>query len=672
MSILLGLLLLVGGVVGGVYASAPALINKLSLTEAEAISYRWLDHLALEFDLPGEPPQDISSRHSLVYSIFPKMDIAPEQQPDLLNPQGYFKVNNLTVLEAYSVYTSAGDTIVAGGNISAVAISPEQHKRILRRVIDDGRIISVSRPLNAESPARSFAIYFPLRKSGKVTGVGRMTLESSPFQAVVLGAFQRGATVMAFLVVMIVSIVLLVLYFSLKTQAGAEFEAAYLAYRDPLTDLANRRTLSEDLPEWCDRVSKAYGGSMVVLDIDHFKEVNDTYGHGIADNLLAVIGDRLALLPDDCTAYRLSGDEFVILMQSPFGVADLERSLLELIEELQAPVVLDEVTLHPRLSVGVAHAPIHARNADDLARYADMALNEAKRLGRNQVQFFSPDMAESRMRESYLRQRLELAIADNAIDVHYQPQIDVAAGKIIGFEALARWTDPIEGPISPAEFIPLAEKYCLINDIGTIVLEEACRSASGWPGGETVAVNISPLQIAETDILETVTRVLAQTRLAPERLELEITESVFFGDDPCVVERLKDLRSMGIGLALDDFGTGYSSLSSISLVPLNKIKIDRSFISKFATDETAEAIIKSVLQIAGSLEAKVIAEGVETHAQVRGLTDLGCTLAQGYLYGKPTPTPFGEQQSHVDATVQLIETGLTKARLDPATLIAAG
>ena len=406
------------------------------------------------------------------------------------------------------------------------------------------------------------------------------------------------------------------------------------ARTDPLTRLGNRALLDRRLAEPQHRDGQSL--ALVMIDLDRFKPVNDTLGHGAGDRLLMLVADRLkrACRAED-TVIRLGGDEFVILHPSSAGdTGSAEAVAARAVELLGRPFLLDGQQVDIGASAGVAALGAGTASREDLLRHADLALYEAKRSGRGTWRRFEPRL-ESRAHE---RRELELALRRALLlrefELVYQPQVALPGDVLTGFEALIRWHSPERGTVSPLDFIPLAEETGEIHAIGEWVLREACREAAGWPEPLAVAVNVSPVQFAKKDFVGTVSEALALSGLDPSRLEVEITEGVLIDDTERARAHLEGLRALGVGIAMDDFGTGYSSLGYLSAFPFTKIKIDRSFVGE-REDARSRALVRSILSLGESLGMSTLAEGVETAEQFDELASGGCQAAQGYLISRP-------------------------------------
>jgi diguanylate cyclase (GGDEF)-like protein len=419
-------------------------------------------------------------------------------------------------------------------------------------------------------------------------------------------------------------------------------ELTRLASVDPLTGLANRYQLNQRLAAHFSMPAQVANCMLMLLDLDHFKNVNDSLGHVAGDELLCEVAQRLrAHIEPDMLLARLGGDEFALMVE---GVIDLEgiKALgARLQQALVQPCVISHQRLEVQASIGVGLAPHDGNSAAGLLKASDLALYAAKAAGRNTLRFFEADM------EAAARDRMEmLAEMRDGIEreqflVHYQPQVDLRSGELLGFEALVRWQHPTRGLLQPGRFIALAEESRLIVQLGKWVLQQACHDAMTWPGELRVAVNISAVEFDRTDVTHTVTEALRQSGLPHQRLEVELTESTLLQDTESIIEVLTELRRLGVRTALDDFGTGFSSLAYLRRFPLDQLKIDQSFVRPLGQVEdgvntrNAEAIVRAIHGLAQALGMETTAEGVETPEQLAVLRAVGCHVAQGYHYAKP-------------------------------------
>ena len=418
----------------------------------------------------------------------------------------------------------------------------------------------------------------------------------------------------------------------------AEARINHLAWHDALTDLPNRLLFQEKLNEALVRVPRGESVAVLCLDLDRFKFVNDTLGHGIGDELLKLVGERLRkAVRESDTVARLGGDEFAIIqpfVQQPNGATMLASRI---IEALSAPFAVGDHQLEIGTSVGIAVAPNDGDTAERLLKNADLALYRAKSDGRGVHRFFAPEMDAQMRKRRALEMDLRAALANNEFEVFYQPLVDVAAGKVTGFEALLRWRNPARGLVPPSDFIPLAEEIGLIVPIGAWVLKQACTEATSWPDHISVAVNLSPVQFKSERLLFDVVAALGASGLASNRLELEITETVMLHDTEATLAMLRQIKALGVAIAMDDFGTGYSSLSYLRKFPFDKIKIDQSFVREISNEDESIAVVRAVMGLGSSLGMVTIAEGVETAQQLATLRAEGCTVAQGFLFSGAVP-----------------------------------
>ncbi len=427
-------------------------------------------------------------------------------------------------------------------------------------------------------------------------------------------------------------------YEDITERRQAESQIAYMAHHDALTDLANRVLFRQQLEQ---ALNEARREKMLVavlcLDLDRFKDVNDSLGHETGDTLLQAVAARLrsCIRSHDVVA-RLGGDEFAILqiVSDPQECATLATRICEAIG---MPYDLEGQEIVIGTSIGIAVAAEGDLSPDHLLKQADLALYRAKAEGRGVYRFFEPEMDEQLQARRALEMDLRKALPNKEFELFFQPQINIRANEISGFEALLRWRHPERGLVPPNEFIPVAEDIGLISSVGDWVLEQACMAATHWPKNIKVAVNLSPVQFRNRTLVQSVGRALARSGLAPERVELEITESVLLQDNEVTVATLHQLRRLGVRIAMDDFGTGYSSLSYLRSFPFDKIKIDQSFVREMSSRADCLAIVRSIAGLGASLGMTTVAEGVETEDQFLQISAAGCTEVQGYYFGKPKP-----------------------------------
>jgi diguanylate cyclase (GGDEF)-like protein/PAS domain S-box-containing protein len=418
----------------------------------------------------------------------------------------------------------------------------------------------------------------------------------------------------------------------------AEEKIRHMARHDSLSGLANRAAFRDEMEQTLKRVRRGQGIAVMCLDLDHFKNVNDTLGHLIGDKLLCAAADRLKdVVRETDMIARLGGDEFAVL-QTGLDKPEAAGSLAQrIITSIQQPYDLDGHQVVISTSVGIATSPCYGNSTDQLLRNADMALYRAKSDGRSTYRYFEPEMDQQLQARRALEIDLRNAVANDEFQLYYQPQVDAVTEEITGCEALLRWNSPTRGMVPPGEFIPLAEEIGLIVPIGEWVLKQACCEAATWPNAVRVAVNLSPAQFKSRSVMQSVISALAVSGLDATRLELEITESVLLHDNEATLATLHQLRGFGIKISMDDFGTGYSSLSYLRSFPFDKIKIDRSFIKDISDKGDCAAIVKAVAGLGKGLGIATTAEGVETIEQLRHVRSEGCTEVQGYFFSAPQP-----------------------------------
>jgi diguanylate cyclase (GGDEF)-like protein len=427
-----------------------------------------------------------------------------------------------------------------------------------------------------------------------------------------------------------------------RLRRQADERLVHRAYHDPLTGLPNRARLLDRLEQALARAGRrGEPVALLFLDLDRFKLVNDRLGHAAGDRLLIAVADRLqrCVRPGDTVA-RLGGDEFTILLDGLADATESERLAAEIATALEAPFALDGQEVAITASIGVAVAePGRIIAPADLLRDADVAMYRAKARGKARYELFEPAMGDGAREWAVLAADLRRALEQGALELAYQPVVELASGRIAAVEVLARWEDPTRGPIPPDDFVPLAEEVGLIAPLGQWVLGEACRQARAWqdalPEPPVVAVNLSPRQFQQPGLVEDVAEALRTTGLAPHLLALEITEGAMIADADEAVATLRQLKGLGVRLVIDDFGTGYSSLTYLQRLPVDQLKVDRQFVAGLGHDAGDAAIVTAVVGLARTLGLGVVAEGVETAEQAVRLRELGCSLGQGFYFGRP-------------------------------------
>jgi diguanylate cyclase (GGDEF)-like protein len=412
-----------------------------------------------------------------------------------------------------------------------------------------------------------------------------------------------------------------------------------LSLHDALTGLPNRAAFIERLGHMMETPNASSRRIYLLsFDLDRFKEINDVHGHAAGDHVLRVAAERLGQrLREGEFVARIGGDEFIAVTSRVFTHSEAEQMAQRIIRDLGAPIEWDELTLGIGTSIGISVFPDGSETIDDLLAQADIAMYRAKSIGTNQICFYDKSMDQAARERSALAMDMRSGLERGEFELYFQQQNNTRTGEVVGFEVLLRWRHPKRGMISPAEFIPIAERTGFIMELGDWVLRRSCVEAAQWRNPLRIAVNVAPKQLANANFPQRVREILNETGLVPERLELEITESGIIADQQNALSIIRQLKSIGVKIAMDDYGTGYSSLSTLQLFPFDKIKIDRGFIDSVAESRQSAAIVRSTLILAQSLDIPVLAEGVENAEHLRFLQDEGCEQVQGYFYGRPQP-----------------------------------
>jgi diguanylate cyclase (GGDEF)-like protein len=429
------------------------------------------------------------------------------------------------------------------------------------------------------------------------------------------------------------------IHMDVTEKRNSEKKIAFLAHHDALTGLANRVQLREHIEKAVNNLEGGAQAAVLCLDLDNFKSVNDTLGHSVGDTLLCAVATRLqALLRDQDLVSRTGGDEFAIVQSGAEPAMETAAALAaNIVETLSAPFEIGDHTVVIGASVGIAIAPDDGNDPDQLMKSADMALYRAKGAGRAQFHFFETEMDVKAQARRVLELDLRKAVGAGEFELFYQPIVNLAENRITGFEALIRWNHPTRGRVPPNDFIALAEETGLIVPIGDWVIRQACKDATMWPSDLNVAVNVSPVQFRNRSLAMAVTSAVASSGLLPNRLELEITETVLMHDTRDTMATLQQLQLLGVRISMDDFGTGYSSLSYLRSFPFDKIKIDQSFVRDLIDKPDSIGIIRAIASLGRSMGVTTTAEGVETQEQLDQMREEGCTEVQGYFYSRPVP-----------------------------------
>lgn len=540
-------------------------------------------------------------------------------------------------MEGFAVLSPQGETMAVGG-----AVAPDVMSRTLKTDTNRAAIadaVALKEITVAELPdeRRKSVAFVPVTDNGKVAYLYAFEIDQTAAAALTNLALVVVTVTTSLLIVMGFSVPAAIAARRIRERWQAEDKIRYLAMHDSLTGLPNRLQFRYHLEQAVAR-AKRHSTKIAVfgLDLDRFKNVNDTLGHATGDALLEEVAARLVeTLRDSDIVGRMGGDEFAVVAENITVPEDAMTLAKRICDALGAPYKVNGHEVTTSASVGIALGPIVNQPVEILMKNADLALYRAKQDGRNTFRFFEPAMDAALQRRRRLEHDLRNAIRKNQLYLDYQPQFGLSEGQLTGYEALVRWWHPTEGEISPSTFIPIAEETGLIVPLGEWILKTACTYALGWPDDTKLAVNLSPAQFKTQDVFELVRRILVETGLEPERLELEITESTILQNTENVLETLSRLDQLGVSIAMDDFGTGYSSLSYLTRFPVKKIKIDRSFIDTLGTNPQTSAIVSSIVGLGQSLHVTITAEGVETEGQAAMLKRWGCDQVQGYYFGRP-------------------------------------
>jgi diguanylate cyclase len=517
-------------------------------------------------------------------------------------------------------------TYIAASLILTTVLSALAIKR-LRAGADKGRIVQAGTLLALAIAGLHF------------TGMAAFAVTPMPgySQSANSEAFATMAAAIGLVALLIVGTGISTYLLERKTNSEGETRIAHIAMHDSLTDLANRRQFTNAIRSECEKLKK-YGRpfSLLMIDLDRFKPINDTLGHPVGDEVLRRVSKRLrfAVRNGDMVA-RIGGDEFAVIS---YGINDEAQAGMiaeRIVELLSRPMIIQGNVVELSACVGVAVAPEHGTDPDQLAQHADVALYSAKHNGKQTHRFFDPSLMEAIQRKRALEASLRRACMRDEFTIVYQPVFNSDGTKICAAEALLRWKCPERGDISPSEFIPIAEELGLVSRIGSGVLRQACMDAASWPVHIGLAVNVSPVQLLDPRLPQIVRQALDEASLSPERLELEITETALLNNDEAALKVLRQIRGMGVRISLDDFGTGYSSLSYLHRFPISRIKIDKSFIQRLPDDVGSASIVRAIALLGDSLSLEITAEGIETNSQLNFIRDHGCDHVQGFLTGHP-------------------------------------
>ncbi len=480
-------------------------------------------------------------------------------------------------------------------------------------------------------------VIVPLLRGRKISRVYVLSIDQSSAATMSKVALVAASMMTSLLIVLGYSVPAAIAFRRIRERWKAEDQIRFLAMHDPLTGLPNRVQWQNALEQALARAKRRDSLLAVMcIDLDRFKEINDTLGHKAGDTLLRKASDRLrGCVRETDVVARLGGDEFAIIAEDLEVPADAIPLARRICYQLARSYDIDGHELAISGSVGITLAPAEGAGPEELLNNADLALYRAKNDGRNTFRFFEPEMDRSLRKRRSMASALRRALRNSEMHIHYQPQFDLNTGALTGYEALARWSDKEFGEVAPTQFISIAEENGLIGMLGEWVLQTACNDTRHWPGNVKLSINISAAQFIAQDLVALVRSALQESGLAPERLLLEFTEEVLFRNNSEALATLKKLTGMGVQLAIDNFGTGYSSLKYLTQLPVSKIKIDRSFIHEMQSDKDTGAIVRTIIGLGKSLDLTIAADGVETRAQAQYLRQIGCNEVQGFLFGRP-------------------------------------
>ncbi len=568
-------------------------------------------------------------------------DIAAGEEPSAESMAFLIRTQQIRNVFGFEIINFYGNVQIISDGSKISSIHGTVHSDAAARAVTLGKpIISVDEGTPPVRPKIYSEAYLPIIVDGRPVAVVAAFVDLSEQRDHFRKAFLLAALAVCLLMSGAVGIPTIAWYRRTKEKQGADRRIRYLAHHDVLTGLANRAQLIETL----DKALIALpfrDNSLAVhfIDLDHFKDINDTFGHDSGDFVLKTFAERLRAVTrfDDLIA-RLGGDEFVVVQNAVNSRDEAEKFAHRVVAALTTPIKFNAYELAATLSVGFALAPADGNGSERLLKSADLALYKAKADGRNCVRSFSPEMDVTLRARIELEKTIRNAVIHDGFVLHYQPIFEIVDHRLIGFEALVRLAAQDGTLISPLVFIPVAEELRLIGKIGTWVLREACRTAAAWPRHLTIAVNMSVAQFDVGSVCDVVAVALNEAGLEPHRLQLEVTESLLLGDSESVLTELRTLKAMGVAIVMDDFGTGYSSLSYLWRFPFDKIKIDRSFMAGLDhAGQNSETVVRSIIALARELHMRVTVEGVETAEQAAFVHDAEGDQAQGYFFGRPIP-----------------------------------
>jgi len=629
---------MVVSIVGLIFVG-PSIINQVEKTDGDYISHEFLKEVEVVFDLPGElPVLERSNFDRIVARVTGanKTKVTIDDDGELITENGL----NFNDLLAYFIYSTDRTPIVNGGALALKELEPYLYVLNFNRVISSGEAQDFSTEDKSGNQLR--AVMLPLINNNEVKAVAVVELRKTNAAVLVASTFRAASMIAGTTIAIAFTILIIVQSQSLRGKLKAERQARKLLQYDRLTGLLNRKSFEEKAGRLPKNVSYALG----IIDVDDFKLFNDKHGHLAGDEVLAHVAKCLKDQFPEATLCRWAGDEFIFILPNVVTDIELTQHLVDLTDKITEPIQHNQVLMYCSATIGGSVGSLQDQSLDEFIKHSDAAMYEAKAMvGKGHYAVYTPEMDKKQRRKIEISERLEHAIEKDDFHLVFQPQYDAKAKKLEGFEALLRWEDEVLGNVSPGEFIPIAESSGHIIAIGEWVLRQACMQAAQWPDDYNISVNVSAVQFEREQFMDLLRSALYKSKLDPTRLELELTETALLGKGEVVASRLEEVHAMGVSIAMDDFGTGHSTLTYLATLPVSKIKIDRSFVSKVGDKGRNDAIINAMVGLAHRMDLEVIAEGVETHEQSALIQAMGCSNIQGFLYGKPTKDPFGDTSS---------------------------
>jgi diguanylate cyclase (GGDEF)-like protein len=604
----------------GIWMVVQVTTDRLLTQNATAAAFNWARYLAS--------------------NVFDLEQIAAGEQPSSASMQFLSGTRRSSQVFRYVIFNRQGYSQLVSDHSKMALVDFSEFSAEAARAVTTGEpVVGTKEGASPGQPAYFAEAYIPVIVDGRVIAVVAAYVDQSEQRNNFYGTSLIAAAALCVLIGFAFMVPTVAWYRRTKEKQHADRRIRFLAHHDALTGLPNRAQLFELLEDALKSVRPGSGLAVHFVDIDRFKEVNDTFGHDGGDFLLKTIAERMrAAVRDDDMIARLGGDEFVVVQAGVQGRETVEAFADRLTAALTLPMPFKDDQILASVSVGVAIAPADGMTPDRLLKSADLALYKAKADGRNCVRFFNPEMDAEVHARLELERTIRDAVLRDGFELHYQPLFEMTGRHLVGYEALIRLPREDGTLIPPMAFIPLAEEMRLIDRIGEWALREACRFAATWPEHLTVAVNLSPAQFSTGNIVEVVAAALESSGLAARRLELEITETLLLNDCDAVMAQLTALKAMGAAIVMDDFGTGYSSLSYLWRFPFDKIKIDRSFMQGFAASAgDAETVMKTIIALGRELHMRVTVEGVENARQAEFLVKANGDQAQGFFFGRPVP-----------------------------------